>query len=269
MRAITPWASACCAAIAARCVHPLVPCCALAVRPGLQAVQPGRVACAFKPPPLLYFHFRHLCAPMHPPRTHMHAPPHPQSTPSHPHAPPSHPHAGFSTPIARWVTTNLRPAGSDLRWGFDLEGISEMYASYESTCMWDLLQQPPQGLRLDFVRAEGSSFRWSAAEQALIQQHGHGVHALANSGHWVHSDNPDGLFDILAPSFHTGGCGLWECLGADGGCGSACVRVAAPRLMGLVDARWGGAVHPHWRQAGPAGGLHEAVHIPQCTLAEG
>lgn len=27
------------------------------------------------------------------------------------------------------------------------------------------------------------------------------MHLLPNSGHWVHSDNPDGLFDILAPSF--------------------------------------------------------------------
>ena len=30
---------------------------------------------------------------------------------------------------------------------------------------------------------------------------GHEVHLLPNSGHWVHTDNPDGLFDILAPSF--------------------------------------------------------------------
>jgi pimeloyl-ACP methyl ester carboxylesterase len=27
------------------------------------------------------------------------------------------------------------------------------------------------------------------------------VHYLANSSHWVHIDNPDGLLEILAPSF--------------------------------------------------------------------
>jgi hypothetical protein len=27
------------------------------------------------------------------------------------------------------------------------------------------------------------------------------VHELRDSGHWVHTDNPGGLFDILAPSF--------------------------------------------------------------------
>lgn len=30
---------------------------------------------------------------------------------------------------------------------------------------------------------------------------GHGVHLLRGAGHWVHADNPQGLFDLLAPSF--------------------------------------------------------------------
>ena len=30
------------------------------------------------------------------------------------------------------------------------------------------------------------------------------MHLLPNSGHWVHTDNPDGLFDILAPTFGAG-----------------------------------------------------------------
>lgn len=113
---------------------------------------------------------------------------------------------GFSTHIARWVTTNLRPvtAGSPadgLRWTFDLTGIAEMYASYEATDMWPLLQAPPEGLRLDFVRAEQSNFRWAGADEDGIAALGHRVHLLRNAGHWVHSDNPSGLFDILAPSF--------------------------------------------------------------------
>jgi pimeloyl-ACP methyl ester carboxylesterase len=54
------------------------------------------------------------------------------------------------------------------------------------------------------VKAEGSNFRWSGADENLIHQLGHRVHLLPNSGHWVHSDNPDGLFDIMAPSFGSG-----------------------------------------------------------------
>jgi hypothetical protein len=35
-----------------------------------------------------------------------------------------------------------------------------MYASYEASSLWPLLQQPPQGLKVDFVKAERSNFRW-------------------------------------------------------------------------------------------------------------
>lgn len=111
---------------------------------------------------------------------------------------------GFSLPVARWMTTNLRPheaGGGALTWSFDLAGIADLYCSYESTCLWDLLQGPPQGLRVDFVRATRSTFRWEdggAAER--IEGLGHGVHAI-EAGHWVHTENPAGLFEILAPTF--------------------------------------------------------------------
>jgi hypothetical protein len=31
-------------------------------------------------------------------------------------------------------------------------------------------------------------------------QLGHRVHLLHNSGHWVHTDNPAGLLELLAPT---------------------------------------------------------------------
>lgn len=112
-------------------------------------------------------------------------------------------HKGFSAPVARWVTTNLRPTPGthSLRWTFDLDGIAELYNSYESSSLWGLLESPPQGLAVDFVRAEGSSFRWEGGVSDNIQKLGHNVHLLQHAGHWVHTDNPDGLFDIMAPSF--------------------------------------------------------------------
>lgn len=90
------------------------------------------------------------------------------------------------------MTTNLRPAPAtkQLRWTFDLDGIAEMYDSYEATSMWELLQQPPQGLSVDFVRAERSSFRWEGGVVQAIEQLGHRVHLLRDAGHVVHQDNP-------------------------------------------------------------------------------
>lgn len=115
--------------------------------------------------------------------------------------------AGFSSTISNWAATNLRPidsrAGpaSPLTWTFDLDGIKDMYRSYEQTNLYPLLEQPPQGLRLDFVKAGRSTFRWGGQDEEHITACGHRVHVLQNSGHWVHTDNPVGLFDILAKSF--------------------------------------------------------------------
>jgi pimeloyl-ACP methyl ester carboxylesterase len=140
---------------------------------------------------------------------------------------------GFSEAIARWMTTNLKPSdrlpqhlvnkqlerggtgispcptgassepegvGENLMWSFDLGGISDMYRSYEECDLWDVVRQPPEGLTLHFVRAEHSSWRWAYDDQDLITRYGHAVHLLKNAGHWLHTDNPEGLFKIMKVS---------------------------------------------------------------------
>lgn len=112
--------------------------------------------------------------------------------------------AGFSAPIATWAATNLAPIDGDTSrwsWSFDLEGIAHMYRSYEAADLWPLLQTPAQGIHLSFVKAERSTFRWGGGDEERIRALGHAVHLLRGSGHWVHSDNPSGLFDIMASSF--------------------------------------------------------------------
>ena len=76
-----------------------------------------------------------------------------------------------------------------------------MYESYVSTDLWPLLTAPAEGIKLSFVKAENSTFRWGGVDEDRIRALGHEVHLLRNSGHWVHTDNPDGLFDIFASSF--------------------------------------------------------------------
>jgi pimeloyl-ACP methyl ester carboxylesterase len=110
--------------------------------------------------------------------------------------------AGFSGAVAAWAATNLEPDGAGAwDWALDLEGAAEMYRSYERADLWPLLAAPAQGVGVSFVKAERSTFRWGGADEARIRALGHEVVELKNSGHWVHADNPDGLFDLLAPSF--------------------------------------------------------------------
>lgn len=112
---------------------------------------------------------------------------------------------GFSKDISRWATTNLvqRPQklGNQYTWQFDLDGITEMFDSYERENLWGVLEAPPQGLKLDFVKAERSVFRWGGIDEGKIRDLGHHVHLLRNAGHWVHSDNPAGLEQIMHGSF--------------------------------------------------------------------
>ncbi|KAJ4713784.1 Alpha/beta hydrolase domain-containing protein 11 [Melia azedarach] len=123
---------------------------------------------------------------------------------------------GFSRDVAQWVVTNLKPASppglssSNFSWVFDLEGIAEMYQSYEETNLWRLVENLPRGVHVNFLKAERSLHRWALediqrihAAEELASDGGGGVemHVLEDAGHWVHADNPDGLFRILSSSF--------------------------------------------------------------------
>ncbi|XP_065043768.1 uncharacterized protein LOC135676475 isoform X3 [Musa acuminata AAA Group] len=123
---------------------------------------------------------------------------------------------GFSTDIARWMATNLRPVSqpgspsSGFSWIFDLKGIADMYKSYEETNLWETVENVPRGVHVNFLKAERSLHRWALedlrrirAAEELAADEGAGVqlHVLEDAGHWVHADNPDGLFRILSSSF--------------------------------------------------------------------
>lgn len=122
---------------------------------------------------------------------------------------------GFSKDVAQWVVTNLQPNGpsslsSGFSWVFDLEGIAEMYQSCEETNLWKFVENLPRGVHVNFLKAERSLHRWALedlqrihAAEDLAAEEGGGVemHVLEDAGHWVHADNPDGLFRILSSSF--------------------------------------------------------------------
>ena len=64
-----------------------------------------------------------------------------------------------------------------------------------------MLEKKPQGLAVGFVRAEDSAFLWTDEVIDKLVDLGNDVHVLPDSSHWVHTDNPDGLLEIMGPSF--------------------------------------------------------------------
>jgi pimeloyl-ACP methyl ester carboxylesterase len=110
---------------------------------------------------------------------------------------------GMTRPIALWMTTNLKGGEAGFWWRFDLDAVEQMLAEFLETDLWPVLENPPPGVKIDLVRAERSA-GWEAADlerfarlEARGQVH---VHLLENAGHWVHVDNPNGLFEMLAPT---------------------------------------------------------------------
>lgn len=109
---------------------------------------------------------------------------------------------GFTVAGAQWMTTNLaaREDGR-LDWTFDIAGIADMYKTYEATDLWPLVEEPPIGADIEFVRAERSAFLWAEEDLGRIEKSGARVHLLKDSGHWVHIDNPEGLVEIFKSRF--------------------------------------------------------------------
>jgi hypothetical protein len=67
-----------------------------------------------------------------------------------------------------------------------MKGIAEMYASYEALSYWPFLSAPTQGIRVDFVRAENSSYWWPADDVERLKAYGHRVHHLPQAGGAAH-----------------------------------------------------------------------------------
>lgn len=115
---------------------------------------------------------------------------------------------GFSEELSLWMGSNLRsgPAGSKggLVWSFHLEGVIQMYDSYLKGDYWDVLEDRDSSTTIHVVRAERSD-RWDEQtlhrledvrrSNPLVQ-----VHVLPNAGHWLHTDNPQGLKDLIVPT---------------------------------------------------------------------
>lgn len=118
---------------------------------------------------------------------------------------------GLSSGLANWLATSIDRKADGFHWRFEMAPIVELLRDYFSLDYWPYLEQVASRdvegqIRYDLLVAERSD-RWSgsmkeraAALHADADEAHCGrvrVHTLADAGHWVHVDNPEGLLAIL------------------------------------------------------------------------
>ncbi|MFW6089583.1 MAG: alpha/beta fold hydrolase, partial [Gemmatimonadota bacterium] len=108
---------------------------------------------------------------------------------------------GFDDATARWVATNLERRGEGWTWRLDVDALRELLTDFATTELWKVAESVPPDASIHFVRAtRGSLLAPDDAERIQrLAARGEPValHEL-EGGHWLHTDNPDGLLELVA-----------------------------------------------------------------------
>ena len=108
--------------------------------------------------------------------------------------------AGLNEGLAQWMAINLEPVDGRYRWRIDFGVMEEMLRDFFRTDLWEVVVHPPEGVEIHFVKATESNTldaesarRVEAAGAANGRVH---LHQL-EGGHWINTDNPEGVVDLL------------------------------------------------------------------------
>ncbi len=108
---------------------------------------------------------------------------------------------GVATGVAQWVSTNLQPVASGvLRWGLDLQAMEALLLDFFRTDLWDVVEAPPDALRIHFLKAEASEVIPEPVAERIEQTGRRNgrvqLHRIAG-GHWLNADNPAAVEELL------------------------------------------------------------------------
>ncbi len=108
---------------------------------------------------------------------------------------------GHDRTFAAWLAMNLRRAEGGFALRVDMKAIRALFESYYATDLWPVVTHHAKATEMHFV-VGGKSEVLDAADRARLSdgaaQAAHvTVHTLPAAGHWVHVDDPEGLFAIV------------------------------------------------------------------------
>lgn len=109
--------------------------------------------------------------------------------------------AGFARPVAQWMSTNVVLQDDDTwSWRLDADQMEELLLSFFETDAWGIVEEPPLGTQIHFVKASESGILDVEAQariQAAAMRHGQAHLHIVEGGHWLNADNPEGLHELL------------------------------------------------------------------------
>jgi pimeloyl-ACP methyl ester carboxylesterase len=111
--------------------------------------------------------------------------------------------AGLERPLAQWMATNLEEEKGRWIWRLDADDMEEMLRDFFRTDAWRVVEEPPTGLEIHFVKAEASSVLSEVAcerIEAAGKRSGRVFLHRVPGGHWLNADNPDALVQLLVAS---------------------------------------------------------------------
>ena len=107
---------------------------------------------------------------------------------------------GYPNRVAQWMSTNLVSHGDGLTWRLDPDQMEAMLRDFFLEDRWSIVEDPPQGLGLHFVRATDSSVLTETSAHRILEAGGRTgrVHLhTVEGGHWLNADNPEAIHRLL------------------------------------------------------------------------
>lgn len=106
--------------------------------------------------------------------------------------------AGYGTGVAQWMATNLVRDQGEFIWGLDLDVMERLLHDFFTTDLWDVVEAPPPGVTLHFLKASESNALSADGVARLTAATGPRVHLHHRpGGHWIHAETPEVVTELL------------------------------------------------------------------------
>lgn len=108
---------------------------------------------------------------------------------------------GYADHVAAWMASNLTFDRGAYRWRLDFEVMEALLVDFFSLDLWPIVEHPPEGVEIHFVKGEQSTVLSEAAcarVESLAAEHGQVFLHRVRGGHWLHAENPDAVVSLLA-----------------------------------------------------------------------